>query len=427
MTDPSTLRDLAIAILRDNDRGGYTVPTSGLYPYQWNWDSGFAALGFSTFDEPRAWQELETLMTGQWDDGMVPHIVFHQFDDSYFPGPAVWGVDRDPPTTGITQPPILATMVLAMLDRARDTDQATLKSVSLYPRLLAWHRWWWSARDPENTGLVRIYHPWESGRDNSPDWDEALARVEATEMAYQRRDLNVADAEHRPHKFEYDRYLNLVGLFRSLSYEPAALAEKSPFQIVDAGINAILHRADKDLLTLAERLDIAEGQDDLRARIRLGDGAFEQLWSEKHGIYCGYDLVADALVQTQAVGGLLPLFADLSDQSRSQKLIDAIGTWSGQARWGVPSVPPLDASFEAKRYWRGPVWGIVNWMLVQGLMRRGETALADRLWEDFRGLVEQTGFFEYYSPLDGSGCGGAHFTWTAAVYLYWSAAGGRAS
>jgi hypothetical protein len=35
-------------ILRGNDRGGYTVPTSGLYPYQWNWDSGFAAWGFST-------------------------------------------------------------------------------------------------------------------------------------------------------------------------------------------------------------------------------------------------------------------------------------------------------------------------------------------------------------------------------------------
>ena len=30
-----------------NDRGGYTVPTEGLYPYQWNWDSAFVALGFA--------------------------------------------------------------------------------------------------------------------------------------------------------------------------------------------------------------------------------------------------------------------------------------------------------------------------------------------------------------------------------------------
>ena len=40
----------ATQILVDNDRGGYTVPTPRLYPYQWNWDSVFAALGFSVFD-----------------------------------------------------------------------------------------------------------------------------------------------------------------------------------------------------------------------------------------------------------------------------------------------------------------------------------------------------------------------------------------
>lgn len=43
-------------ILRRNDRGGYTVPTHGLYPFQWNWDSAFVALGFAEFDRDRAWQ-----------------------------------------------------------------------------------------------------------------------------------------------------------------------------------------------------------------------------------------------------------------------------------------------------------------------------------------------------------------------------------
>ena len=27
---------LAHSILKDNDLGGYTIPTKGLYPYQWN-------------------------------------------------------------------------------------------------------------------------------------------------------------------------------------------------------------------------------------------------------------------------------------------------------------------------------------------------------------------------------------------------------
>ena len=41
----------AAAVLRRNDRGSYTIPTRGLYPFQWNWDSGFTALGWGQLDE----------------------------------------------------------------------------------------------------------------------------------------------------------------------------------------------------------------------------------------------------------------------------------------------------------------------------------------------------------------------------------------
>ena len=76
-------------ILLSNDRNGYTVPTDGLYPYQWNWDSVFVALGFAQFDRNRAWREIEILFESQWDNGMQPHIIFHQVDPNYFPGPSV--------------------------------------------------------------------------------------------------------------------------------------------------------------------------------------------------------------------------------------------------------------------------------------------------------------------------------------------------
>ena len=108
MDDPTkrSLRDAARAILALNDRGGYTVPTEGLYPFQWNWDSAFVAMGFATFDLSRAYRELERLVEGQWDDGMIPHIVFHAPSDSYFPGPDVWGTKHSVATSGITQPPV---------------------------------------------------------------------------------------------------------------------------------------------------------------------------------------------------------------------------------------------------------------------------------------------------------------------------------
>ena len=70
-----TLDDRAIAILRQNDQGGYTLPTHGLYPYQWNWDSAFAAWGFMSLIQSEGWTELETLLgdNGRWNG--APHLI----------------------------------------------------------------------------------------------------------------------------------------------------------------------------------------------------------------------------------------------------------------------------------------------------------------------------------------------------------------
>ena len=103
-------------ILRDNDAGGYTLPTKRLYPFQWNWDSAFATLGFATFDRERAWIELENLLSAQWPDGMVPHIVFRKENPDYFPGPSVWRTRFDPPSSGISQPPVATTALRHLVE-----------------------------------------------------------------------------------------------------------------------------------------------------------------------------------------------------------------------------------------------------------------------------------------------------------------------
>lgn len=167
----------AVEILARNDQGNYTVPTHGLYPFQWNWDSALSSLGQYYVDESRAWTEIETLFAHQWDDGMVPHIIFHKDDDGYYPGPDVWQTNRPVPTTGITQPPVAGFAVRRLLERAKDADMARRRAAALLPKIAAWRDWFNKARDPEDTGLVAILHPWESGRDNSVDWDTAFERV----------------------------------------------------------------------------------------------------------------------------------------------------------------------------------------------------------------------------------------------------------
>ena len=242
----------AADILRKNDRGGYTVPTDGLYPFAWSWDSAITALGWLHIDEDRAWQEAHTMFRGQWANGMLPHILFHADSGTYFPGPDVWGSATDIPSSAISQPPVWATTLRILFEHCKDRALAESSIRSLLPKLMAYHDWWYSDRDPDGTGLVCSYHPWESGMDNSPAWDEPLRRVPEVGWTYQRRDLGHVDSDQRPKKPEYDRYLYLVDFFKRAAFDSEHIYRECPYRVLDIGIIAILHRATRDLVALCE-------------------------------------------------------------------------------------------------------------------------------------------------------------------------------
>ncbi len=404
----------AIAVLKANDLGTYTVPTHGLYPFQWNWDSCLTALGQAHFDEARAWTEIETLFTHQWEDGMVPHIVFHKHDDGYFPGPDVWQTNRPVPTSGITQPPVAGFAVRRLFERASDKALAEQRARALLPKIAAWHDWFFRARDPEGTGLVAILHPWESGRDNSIDWDAALDRVPIDGVIpFRRRDTEHANPDHRPTQAQYERYIGLVQHFRGLGWDSARLHDASPFKVVDPGFNAILLRSCADLAALAEALGETKLATDARARAEAGIAALEMLWSEPSGQYLCLDRVTRELVESLSVGGLLAAFAPIPPH-RAARLATRIEEVAATAQYLVPSHDPTDPRYDGRRYWRGPAWLIVNYMVADGLRAAGQPAIAERIEADSLALIA-AGFAEYYDPITGEPCGGGKFTWTAAI------------
>ncbi|MGO4906942.1 trehalase family glycosidase [Pseudorhodobacter sp. W20_MBD10_FR17] len=411
------LIDHAAAILAENDKGAYTVPTHGLYPFQWNWDSCLTALGQAHFNEDRAWTEIETLFAHQWDDGMVPHIIFHQLDDGYFPGPDVWQTARPVPTSGITQPAVAGFAVARLFARAKDKDMARRRATALLPKIAKWHDWFFRCRDPQGTGLVAIIHPWESGRDNSVDWDAAFERVPTDGvMPFTRRDTQHANPAHRPTQAQYERYIYLVQLFRGLGWDNAKLHDASPFQVVDPGFNAILLRACGDVAALATQLGLTDIASHAQAQADKGLTAMESLWSDKHGQYLCFDRKLGALIQSPSIGGILAAFAPIP-AARSQVIANTLTKLGAQVRYLVPSHDPAAPEFDALRYWRGPVWLIVNYMIADGLARAGQTAVVDRIVADSLALIAESGFAEYYSPVDGTPCGGGRFTWTAAMVI----------
>jgi hypothetical protein len=408
-------------VLRDNDRGGYTVPTHGLYPYQWNWDSAFVAMGWISFDEPRAWREIERLLEGQWDDGMVPHIIFHQPSDTYFPGPDVWKVKHTPPTSGLTQPAVLATAARYCWDHAKNRALAEDRLAAIYPKLLAWHRWWVRARDPEHSGLVAMMHPWESGMDNSPAWDDAFARVSPTPTSdIRRKDTGHVDPSMRPSEEFYKRVVALIDLYAALGWEPARMWKETPFKVADLALNSILHRANIDLLALAARFGTPAEGSEIATRLEATRRAIDTLWHGEAGIYQPRDLLTGTRIAASISAGFLPVWAGIADPAKIAAMSATLGRWAKRVPYLVPSTDPDDPRFEAKRYWRGPIWGVVNMMIGRGFAEAGAPRIAQRIRDDTATLMRRHGFHEYFDPRDGTGIGGGHFSWTAAVALCWN-------
>ncbi|MEJ2022348.1 MAG: hypothetical protein P8X43_10035 [Maritimibacter sp.] len=403
-------------ILRGNDRGGYTVPTEGLYPYQWNWDSGFAAWGFSTFDIKRAWFEIQTLFHGQWDSGMVPHIIFHKRADGYFPGPDVWGVERIPHTSGITQPPVITTFARHIYEQDKEYGRVHIEL--LYGRLVAWHRWFMKYRVED--GMVAITHPWESGRDNAADWDQALANVDGSTVgAYERADTHHVNPDMRPSKLDYDRYLAILQYGRECGWDEAKIAEGGPFRVADIGMTFIFLRACRDLLAIAAELDHITAE--IRGWIAQLEAGVARHWNDEAGYYDSIDL------RTGQHSGQLSSVAFLSWYAgmRDDRMLGPLKQVMDQVAFSVPSNDPAAASFDPLRYWRGPIWGVVNTLICLGLAEAGHIELAERIRRDTRKLIAEHGFYEYFNPVDGTPAGGDAFSWTAAIWLTWASPSAR--
>jgi glucosylglycerate hydrolase len=430
----------AAAVLRENDMGGWTRASPTLYPHQWSWDSAFIAIGLAYLDTNRAASEIRSLLDHQWENGKIPHIVFNPAapPESYFPGPEHWASAADAPdaptatTSGLCQPPVHALAALRILRVAEARDEGVAEARAflgeVYPKLLAWHRYLATKRDPEGSGLVTIYHPWESGTDNSPRWTPALERVEVGEIPdYERLDLGHVDPSERPTGYEYDRFIWLVDIIKDTGCDDDVLFDECPFMAKDVLASAILVRANEALLEISRVAGAPEGdRSTIRAWIERGRKGLQDRWNPDLGLCADYDLRAGEPLAARTIAGFAPLIAgsgrEVHIRDLMQTLDSRIFAGNPDLRWPLPpSTSPRERGFRPRSYWRGPVWPVINWLLWWSLEGAGEKKRAARLKAYSLAQLSDGCFGEYYEPFTGEALGSDDQSWTAAVALDWLA------
>ena len=363
---------------------------------------------------------------------MVPHIAFRRRErgpgrqgpllgrmavfhrTSYLPGAAWWGDRRGGdgrPISGITQPPIAATCLRLVLERAPDERRAR----RLLAPLHEWHRFLLTERDPDGLGEPVLIHPWESGRDNAPEWDRPLFRIRPRLMYVRRRDTTHVEAAERPSGEHYRRYLTLVVNGTDAGWPQRRLAADGPFRVLDTGFSAMLARACHDLTAVAGALgddEIAAESAELseqvsaalrrRARAGVGIPALD--------LRDGSTL--DVPSAGPALAVLAPGVARATVEHTRERLAGELAS-----RWGVRSYPERSPGWSPRNYWRGPIWANLSWLCALGLELHGDRAPADELRAQLLRFAEDAGMREYVNPESGHGLGARRFAWTAALTL----------
>jgi len=408
--------EIAKEVLKNNRRSGYTLPTNNkLYPAQWNWDSAFISLGYSYFNIEYAIEELEKLISGQWDDGMIPHILFHDNDESYFPNNKTWNCGNKIPSSGITQPPIIATIIKKIVDQNK-LSQSQLKRIKvIIKKLKKYLDWFFNYRDLNKIGLASIIHPWESGLDNSPIWDSPLDKVKIEEnLKYERRDLNVSRSSNRPIKKDYDGYITLLNQFKKDNYNPIKIVNNSMFNVIDIGFNSILIRATKDLVEVSKKFNL--DFTDLKKKISKSEESLIKFYKDEEQSFFPYDFKNHNLIKVDAISNYFVLFANLQNENINNKIINKLKEYNSHREYFFTTVNPKDKTFEETRYWRGPVWINSNWIIYQGLLDKDKD-FSNLIKNKTLELLENKKFHEYYNFKTGECLGANNFSWSAALYL----------
>ena len=411
ISDVDTLVKRARAVLEGNLVKGvdfiYTCPSQDTYQHQWLWDSCFHAIMWAHFDPVIAKQELLTLTRKQFENGMIPHMLYWRPATRFKPrmGDLLFrGNWPEKDRSHITQPPLLAQAVAAVFEKTRD---AKFLSQIITP-MQKYYDWLNAERSEQvsGDGLVAIIHPWESGMDLLPIWDH-IHHIQHLLGIRTGRWLGAIIREYNGVGWDIQRIKNLRGPHH--------------FCVNDVSFNSIYIR---NLQVLAELCDFAGDETHAviyRKRAATAQKSLERkCWDQKAGFFYSIDAITGEAYPEITISGLFPLILDI-DGKRAERLVrdHVLNEEEFWLPYPLPCVAKSSPRFSPRgslmALWRGPNWICMSWYVVKGLQHLGFRDIAAKITAKLVEMVLRSGFREQYNPFTGQGYGAKNFGWSTLV------------
>jgi putative isomerase len=317
----------------DPEKQRVISPVSRVWSVGWggyvlfDWDTFFAATLASIGDRDLAYANAIEILREETPQGFVPN---------YARSGGWRSVDR-------SEPPVGAITVLGLYNKFH--DRWFLEET--YAALMKWNRWWAEHRDFQG------YLAWGSDGDNQPaDLDDNSRGTRAGAILES-------------------------GLDNSPMYDTTTYnAQSHVLEFADVGLMS-MYIADCDALAeIADALNKTADAKELRDRSARYRAKLATLWDARAGIFLNKDLHTGQMSMRLSPTNFYPMLAHAATPEQAKTMVEKhlLNTKEFWGEWVIPAIERGDPAFHDQDYWRGRIWGPMNYLVYLGLMNYDDAA-----------------------------------------------------
>jgi Mannosylglycerate hydrolase MGH1-like glycoside hydrolase domain len=301
-------------------------PVSRVWSVGWggyvlfDWDTFFAATMAGIGDRDLAYANAMEILREETPQGFVPNYArsggWKSFDRS--------------------EPPVGAITVLGLYRQYH--DRWFLEDT--FEPLLKWNRWWAAQRD------VQGYLAWGSDGSTQPQ------NLDDNSRGTREGAILESGLDNSP-------------MYDNTTYDP----QKHVLEFADVGLMS-MYIADCDALaTIADAIGKTDEAKQLRLRGTRYRAKLATLWNEKAGIFLNKDLHTGEWSMRLSPTNFYPMLAKAATPEQAHTMIEKhlLNPNEFWGQWIIPSIARDDPAFHDQNYWRGRIWGPMNYLVYLGL------------------------------------------------------------